>query len=195
MKKVIGLFAVVLLVSTFSAVAKADVLTFATTLSGGNEVPAIVTNGTGTAVVTINGNFMTVNVVFSGLTGNTTASHIHCCQPVGTNAGVATTVPTFLGFPLGVQSGSYLMTLDLTLASSYNPAFVTAQGGLAQAQAALIAGIINGQAYLNVHSSFAPGGEIRGQLVATPEPATLSLLVAGLLGAGGVIRRRLKAQE
>jgi hypothetical protein len=42
---------------------------------------------------------------------------------------VATTLPTFAGFPLGVTSGTYINTLDLTLASSYNPAFVTANGG------------------------------------------------------------------
>ena len=40
-------------------------------------------------------NLMTVNATFSGLNGNTTASHIHCCAIPPTNAGVATTTPTF----------------------------------------------------------------------------------------------------
>src|ERR1700732_86713 len=46
----------------------------------------------------------------------------------GVNAGGATTVPAFSGFPLGVTSGTYDHVLDLTSASSYNPAFVTMQG-------------------------------------------------------------------
>ena len=193
MKKLIGLLAVVFLVSAFSGVAKADVLTFATVLSGANEVPVVPSPGTGIATVIIDTttNQMTVNIAFSGLLGNTTASHIHCCGPVGTNQMVATTTPTFPGFPLGVQQGTYLMTFDMTLASSFNPAFITAHGNnVTQARADLFAGIFAGNAYLNVHSNLFPGGEIRGQLVPVPEPATLSLLLLGLFGGGGIVRRR-----
>src|SRR5262249_5094716 len=120
---------------------------------------------------------------FSGLQGNTTASHIHAptAAPFSGNAGVATTTPTFAGFPLGVTSGTYSTTLDLTLASSYNPAFVTANGGTKPgAEAALTAAMAAGEAYWNVHSTSFPGGEIRGFLVAVPEPST-----AVLFGIGG----------
>lgn len=176
-----------------SGVAKADPFVLVTTLSGGNEVPPIVSAGTGSAVVTLNGHLLTLNISFSGLTGLTTASHIHCCAPLGTNAMVATTTPTFAGFPLDVKSGTYLNTLDLTLASSYNPAFVTAHGGtLAQAEADLIAGLLGGQSYLNIHTNFAPGGEIRGQLVPVPEPMTILLLGTGVLGGMGFVRRKRK---
>jgi hypothetical protein len=41
--------------------------------------------------------------------------------------------------------------------------------------------------YLNIHSTFAPGGEIRGQLVVVPEPATAALI---LLGAVALPLRR-----
>jgi hypothetical protein len=109
---------------------------------------------------------MTVDVVFSGLTTGTTASHIHCCAVPPTNAMVATTVPRFPGFPTGVTSGSYSHTLDMTDAGSYNPAFVTAHGGtVASAEAALLAGLLAGQAYLNIHTTMFPGGEIRGVLL------------------------------
>ena len=54
--------------------------------------------------------------------------------------------------------------------------FVTAQGGVAAAEAALIKGIVNGETYLNIHTTTNPGGEIRGFLVASPTPAQLSLL-------------------
>ena len=80
--------------------------------------------GTGTAVVTLEpGDMMRVQVTFSGLTSGTTASHIHCCLPApfqNANEPVGTTIPTFPNFPLGVTSGSYDQTLDLTANSTYN---------------------------------------------------------------------------
>ena len=96
-----------------------------------NETPTNITEGTGQGLVTINGNLMTVQASFSGLTGNTTASHIHAATAIAGvgNAGVATTVPTFPGFPTGVKTGSYLNTFDMTQASSYNPSYITANGG------------------------------------------------------------------
>jgi hypothetical protein len=101
-------------------------------LIGANEVPPTGSPGTGTAVVTLDttAQTLTVQETFSGLLTGTTASHIHCClaSPFlpGVNVMVATQVPTFPGFPLGVTSGTYgPMTFDLTMASSYNPAFIS----------------------------------------------------------------------
>ncbi|MDZ4799519.1 MAG: CHRD domain-containing protein [Bryobacteraceae bacterium] len=111
-------------------------------MSGANESPANGSSGTGNGTVVIDdvAHAMALNVTFSGLTGNVTASHIHCCTVV-VNAGVATSTPTFSGFPSGVIFGSYSNTLDLTLASSYNASYVTANGGtVASAEAALLAG-------------------------------------------------------
>jgi hypothetical protein len=106
-------------------------------------------------------------------------------------AGVATQTPTFVGFPLGVSLGTYDATLDTTLASSWNPAFTTAHGGTPLgAEAALFAGLAEGEAYLNIHTNVFPGGEIRGFL-ATPLPATLPLFATSL-GAMGLIGWRGK---
>ena len=73
--------------------AAAAVLVYTASLTGGHEVPPAASPGTGSAVVTIDdvADTMRVQVNFSGLVGNTAASHIHCCQPLGTNAQVATT--------------------------------------------------------------------------------------------------------
>ena len=193
MNKTVKLMGVVLAVLMLSAVAKADQLAFTATLTGSQEVPPSGSPGIGSALVTLDTatNLLTVNVSFAGLLSPTIASHIHCCAPPGVNAMVATAVPTFPGFPLGVTTGTYLMTFDLTVASTYNPAFITAHGGtVAGAQAAFIAGLTSGLTYLNIHTVQFPGGEIRGQLQEIPEPATLLLLGSGILGIGGALRKR-----
>jgi hypothetical protein len=195
MKKALNLLGAMVMVVMLFGVAKADQLAFVTTLTGAQEVPPNASPGIGSALVTVDTvtNMLTINVSFSGLLSPTVASHIHCCVPPGANAGVATAVPTFPGFPLGVTTGTYLQTFDLTLASTYNPAFITANGGtVAGAQAAFIAGLVNGQTYLNIHTSMFQGGEIRGQLQAVPEPATLLLMGTSLMAAVGMIRKRAK---
>jgi CHRD domain-containing protein/PEP-CTERM motif-containing protein len=195
MKRRVSFIGLAVIVLMFSAVARADQVVLTATLTGSQEVPPTGSPGIGSALVTLDTvtNLLTVNVSFAGLGSPTIASHIHCCAPPGTNAMVATAVPTFPGFPLGVTTGTYLMTFDLTVASSYNPAFITAHGGtVAGAQAAFIAGLISGQTYLNIHTTQFPGGEIRGQLQAVPEPASLLLLTTGFLGAAGALRKRRK---
>ena len=104
---------------------------------------------------------------------------------------MATLVPAFPNFPLDVTSGVDDFVLDLDLASSYNPGFITVQNNsLAQAEAAFINGLETGRTYLNIHTAAPngfPGGEIRGFVV--PEPMTASLLLAGLAAALASRRR------
>jgi len=171
-------------------------ITFVATLTGASESPPTGSPGTGHATVILDpvANTLHVDVTFSGLEAGTTASHIHCCLPSpeapGINVGVATTTPTFPGFPLTVTAGTYSHDFSLLDAATYNPAFVTLEGGtILSARNALVAGIGAGETYLNIHTTLFPGGEIRGFLV-VPEAATLLLLSAGLAGLAGVEWRR-----
>jgi hypothetical protein len=175
--------------------APADVLAFNAVLSGANQEPPNASLGTGLVMVLFDLDLVTmqVDVDFSDLEGTSTVAHIHAATatPFMGNAGVATTVPTFPGFPVGVTTGTYFNTFDMTLASSYNPAYITANGGTPlTAFAALVSAAENGQAYFNLHSTLYPAGEIRGFLTAVPEPSTVGVMGLGLIGMALTRSRR-----
>src|SRR2546426_12245767 len=111
--------------------AQAALIQYSVTLNGPNEPTTSLGIGSGTVNYDDVAHTLELQVTFSGLTGNTTASHIHAptTSPISGTAGVATTTPSLTGFPLGVTGGTYSGILDLTLATSYNSAYLTANGG------------------------------------------------------------------
>lgn len=181
-------------------------LVYIGTLSGAKEAPANSSPGLGQAMLTIDDHLNTLRVQFSfsDLLGTVTAAHIHCCTAnaeAGT-AGVATTTPTFTGMVaginLGVKAGAYDHLFDMGLAGSWNTAFLNAaprSGDTGLAFATLVTAIAEGKAYLNIHTTSVPGGEIRTffTLAPVPEPETHALMLAGLATLGWAARRRQRA--
>ncbi|HMO26364.1 MAG TPA: CHRD domain-containing protein, partial [Tepidisphaeraceae bacterium] len=142
--------------------AQGAIFNLSATLDGAQEVPPVATPATGSASAVVDDVLNTIVITgsYSGLIGSQPFGHLHGLAPVGANAGVILNL-TVVGEPNGTFSGN---------------------GTLTPTQ---IAGVLNGDSYINIHSSFAPGGEIRGQLF-VPEPGTASLL----LGAGALVLRR-----
>ena len=179
--------------------AHATLYAYYAVLNGPSEFPANASPGTGYALVDYDDLAHTLHVQawFKDLTAGNTAAHIHAATatPFAGTAQVATTTPTFPGFPSGVTSGSYDNVLDLKLASSYRAGFITSSGGtVAGAEAALTTAMANGQAYFNIHTTTFSGGEIRGFLTPVPEPGSIILTCMGLAGmAGRTLRRRASA--
>ncbi|CAN5590859.1 CHRD domain-containing protein [soil metagenome] len=177
-----------------SSLCFAGAQTFTGPLSGANEVPPNASAGTGFITVTLNLALHTLRVqaTFSNLTGTVTNAHLHAPAPPGVNAGVATQTPTFTGFPSGVTFGSYDMTFNTLDNSTWNSAYITANGGTAAgAESAFASALMNNQVYFNLHTNVFPGGELRANLV--PEPSTYALLGLGALAAGMAAWRRRKA--
>lgn len=163
--------------------------------SGPGEATPNPSPGYSIATFEFDGTIMTATIPFTDLTTPTTDAHIHCCT-TGSFTGAAPPAILLPGFPLGVMTGSYSRTFDLTDPAVYNPAFLAAFGGTASsASAALFGALADHTVYLNIHTSQYPGGEIRGFLVSAdiapiPEPATWGMLGAGLAGLAVLSRRR-----
>ena len=151
--------------------ASAATFVYTGSLSGLNEVPANASSGTGSYTVTLDdvANSVAITLSFSGLSANASAGHIHCCAAIGVNAPV---VIPFTGFP-AATSGTYSNTFTGVSLANVN-------------------GIKAGLAYVNIHNSLFPGGEIRGQInaAAVPEPATWALTLVGFGAIGYAMRRR-----
>ena len=107
------------------------------TLSGANEVPAVVTSASGTGTVTINADrTVSAKITVTGMTA--TASHIHE-GAAGANGPVI--VP-------------FTKTGDNTFAAPDGAKLTESQYASYKA----------GNLYVNVHSARNPGGEVRAQL-------------------------------
>ena len=138
--------------------------TFAASLSGFNEVPPILTDGTGTFHATVQGNSLTYTDTFSKLTSPVLQSHIHFAER-GVNGGIFLFLCSNLGNgPAGTPAcpaGGGTVTRTVTA-----PDFVAVgpQNVPAGSFTNAVRILRSGDAYVNVHSVNFPAGEIRGQV-------------------------------
>jgi len=136
-------------------------------LRGYEEVPAVSSAASGRFKASIDkaSDTLRYEVSYSGLEGDVRQSHIHFGQR-GVNGGItiwlcqtAVNVSPVASTPQCPQSGT--VTGVVSAADVVGPA---GQGVSAGEFAEVLAAIRAGVAYVNVHSSKFPGGEIRGQL-------------------------------
>ena len=165
-----------------------------------SAAPGVTTSGTGTGTVLYDdaAHTLSLQAVWSGLTGNTTVSHIHLptATPfdIGAGAGVVITPGNLANFPAGVTSGNYSMSFDMTSSATYPAAFITGNGGTtAGAEAAVFTAFNEGRAYWNIHTQHAPGGEINGFVTLVPEPKAFALFGLGLVGIGARVWSKRRA--
>ena len=125
--------------SLFAALpANAAVYTYSCILNARQEAPPVASGalGGGRFVIDTDANTVTYRISFGGLTGTENNAHIHGPAAQGVGGGVLVALPP--GNPkVGVWN--YLEVQE--------------------------ADILAGRTYANIHSTFAPGGEIRGQIV------------------------------
>jgi hypothetical protein len=165
MNRIPLLCSALLIASSFAAPAAAEEIH--ARLAGLHEVPTVSTGASGLfkAVINRNGDAIDYEITYTGIQGTVTQSHMHVGQ-ARTNGGIVlwicgtTSNPGPAGTPTctspdGHISGTWTAeNVQLVATQQFAP------GDLNE----VIAAIRAGAAYVNVHSTLSPGGEIRGQV-------------------------------
>ena len=132
---------------------------FGAKLRGLEETPAVITNATGTFRATPTSTGFNYTLTYSGLSSNALFAHIHVGQ-----RNVAGAVVVFLcgggGKPsCPATSGTVTGTI-----MAGDVIGVLTQGIVAADLTNVLRAIRSGVAYVNLHSTTSPAGEIRGQI-------------------------------
>lgn len=146
--------------------------TINTRLRAFEEVPALSTPGGGffTAVINADGTEIEYELRYFNMEGDVTQAHLHFGQK-SVNGGIMIFLCSNLGNgPIGTQTcPTDNGTITGTITSANVGSGANSQGVGANELFSVLRGIRAGVVYANVHTTIFPGGEIRGQLVFTPD--------------------------
>ena len=150
-----------LLCSQFLVAQSGGPTNFNAKLSGGNEVPAVSSKGAGTFKATLQNNNTQVafELEYADLSGPATMAHIHFGQSFASGGVVVHLCGTGGTAACPGAAGKVSGTFGASRVVD-----AAAQGISAGELAEAIAAIRAGDAYVNIHTSQSPQGEIRGQL-------------------------------
>ena len=146
------LVASIIFVAASPLAASAGNSEFEADLDPGQEVqtPAVVSDGEGEAEFTVKRNKIRFELEWEDLTSSVVAGHIHC-NVAGANGPVGVTLIHETKGPDGRVKGSF------TAPDALNTCGWTTLGDV-------LAAMVTGKAYVNVHTTNFPAGEIRGQI-------------------------------
>src|SRR5687767_9750076 len=114
---------VVLALFGFCSTANAAVITWSANLDNLQENPDTASTATGVGTVTFNDvtNVLTVDLTWTGLTGDGVQAHIHCCAPPTDNIGVA--LDLWLPATPQPATGNFALGFDLDTVNPFRAAF------------------------------------------------------------------------
>ncbi|HEY8550399.1 MAG TPA: CHRD domain-containing protein [Vicinamibacterales bacterium] len=138
-------------------------------LKAENEVPVVISPASGEFRARVNREAQTIEyqLSYSALEGTVLQAHIHAGQPFasgGIMIWLCANNPPITAAPAGTQpcpEGPATITGVITAADVVGPAGQAIPVGAFEDA---LRAIRSGNAYVNVHSTSAPGGEIRGQI-------------------------------
>lgn len=160
--------------------AAAAIKTYSFNMDASQEVPANASPAAGSVFMLVDDTLDQISFAFTAfnLTGDAILAHIHAGMAGSSGAPVFDLLanadaagPVVIG-PVAIPFSFAAVGVDKS--SSFADAINATPWGY----------------YVNLHTTAYPGGEIRGQLAAVPEPATTALLLAGLALIGTQARRR-----
>jgi hypothetical protein len=157
------------IITLFSSVVLSHAQIYDANLDPFQEVPPHNTPGYGSADFTLSGTTLSINAgtgVYADLLAGASTVRLQ-------DAAVGANGPTIFTFNLdtpGNTSGTFSGSGTLT--------------------AGQITDLNNGNLYVNITDSVFPSGEIRGQILAVPEPATMALMGLGPLVGAFLFRRK-----